>query len=80
MAKTQLEVYDALKPHVGDEGARFIAELLPADEIVTRDFLRSELAGFKAEMRSWMLGFFVPLWIGVYLTLATIVVSIFLAR
>lgn len=54
--------------------------MIPAEDYVTKEFFRSELAEFKAELRGWMLGFFVPLWIGVYLTLAAIVVSIFVGR
>lgn len=78
MVRSQVELYDALKGHVGEEGARLIAESLPVgDEIVTTGILRAEFAEFKAEMRGWMLGFFVPLWIGVYLTLAAIIISIF---
>jgi hypothetical protein len=81
MAKTHVELYEALKPHVGPEGAKLIAEVFPSsDELVTKDFFKAEFAEFKAEMRSWMLAFFVPLWIGVYLSLAAIVVSIFVGR
>jgi hypothetical protein len=29
MAKTQLEFYESLKPHLGEEGARLIAEVFP---------------------------------------------------
>jgi hypothetical protein len=57
-----------------------IAEAYPPSELVTKDYLDAKLAEFKSEMRSWMLSFFVPLWIGVYASLAAIVVSIFLAR
>jgi hypothetical protein len=42
--------------------------------------LRSDFAEFKADMRGWMLQFFVPLWIGVYATLGALVVSIVLKR
>ena len=81
MARTQVEFYEALKPHVGEERARLIAEVLPMDEVLTvpvfETKLNAALAEFKAEMRGWMLAFFVPLWIGVYLTLGAIVISIF---
>ena len=98
MMATNIELYEALKPHVGEEGARLIAEAVPgASELATKDDLklfrsdvlefknemraefqglRLEIAEFKAEMRGWMLKFFVPLWIGVYGTLGAIVVSI----
>jgi hypothetical protein len=84
MARTQVELYEALKPHVGEEGARLIAEVVPADEVLTVPVFRRELdaalAEFRAEIRGWTLAFFVPLWIGVYLTLGAIVISIFSGR
>ena len=54
-----------------------IAELFPQTEYVTKEHFDVTFAEFKAAMRSWMLAFFVPLWIGVYLSLAAIVISIF---
>ena len=37
MVKTNIELYEALKPHVGDDGARLIAEVVPtADELATK--------------------------------------------
>ena len=80
MSKTQLEFYEALKPYVGEEGARLIAEVFPPSELVTREYLDAKLGEFKSEMRGWMLAFFVPLWIGVYLTLGAIVISVFAGR
>ena len=54
MAKTQVQLSEALKPHVGEEGAKLIAEVFPSsDELITKEFLRAELSEFKAEMRSW---------------------------
>lgn len=75
MAKTQIEFYEALKQHIGEEGAKLIAEVVPADEIVTKGYLDAKFAEFKAEMRGWMLAFFVPLWIGVYATIAAILIK-----
>lgn len=84
MAKSQLEFYESLKPHVGEEGAKLIAEVFPPSELVTKEYfetvLDTKFSEFKAEQRAWMLAFFVPLWIGVYLSLAAIVVSIFVGR
>ncbi len=77
MTKTQLEFYEALKPHVGEEGARLIAEIFPQTEYVTREHFDVTIARLESKMRGWMLAFFVPLWIGVYLSLAAIVISIF---
>lgn len=57
-----------------------IAEVFPPRELVTKDYLDAKFGEFKAEQRAWMLAFFVPLWIGVYLSLAAIVVSIFVGR
>ncbi len=57
---------------------------MPTDELLTvavfEAKLDTALAEFRAEMRGWMLAFFVPLWIGVYLTLGAIVISIFSGR
>jgi hypothetical protein len=104
-----IELYEALKPHVGDDGARLIAEVVPAAEnLATKDDvqqtatalrnemsqlrtemgefrnemrvefvdMKREFAEFKAETRDWMLQYFVPLWIGVYGTLAATVIAI----
>jgi hypothetical protein len=53
------------------------------DDVATKSDiqeLREDLLVFKAEVRHWMLAFFVPLWIGVYGTLGAIVVSLILRR
>jgi hypothetical protein len=47
---------------------------------VTKEHFDVTFAGFEAKMRSWTLAFFVPLWIGVYLSLAAIVISMFVGR
>ncbi len=77
---THIELYEALKPTIGEEPARLIAEAVPAaQELATKadlQVLRTDLAEFKAEMRGSMLQFFVPLWIGVYATLGALIVSI----
>lgn len=71
---TNIELYEALKSRLGEEGARLLAERFPrSEELVTKADLRAELAELKADMRGWMLAFFVPLWIGVYGTLAAVV-------
>lgn len=41
---------------------------------------KADLAELKADMRGWMLAFFVPLWIGVYGTLGAVVISILVKR
>jgi hypothetical protein len=128
-----IDLYEALKPHIGEEGARLIAEAIPpARELVTKadidelrkatkadinelsgeftalsgeftvlrgEFtaLRSEftalrgefktsinelrlemkadIAELKAETRHWMMSYFVPLWLGVYGTLAALILT-----
>lgn len=65
---------------MGDQGARLIGEVVPATEnLATKDDiqeLRLEFAEFRAEIRGWLLKFFVPLWIGVYAALGAMIVSI----
>lgn len=71
MAKTNIELYEALKAPVGDEAARMIAEVVPAaDDLATKLDLES---GFNRQLR-WMIGMFVPVWLGVYASLVTLVV------
>jgi len=58
---THIELYEALKPHVGDEGARLISEVVPAAEnLATRTDLqdlraemRTEFGGMRSEMREF---------------------------
>jgi hypothetical protein len=121
-----IDLYEALKPHIGEEGARLIAEAIPpARELVTKadiDELRkatkadinelsgeftalsgeftvlrgeftalrgefktsinelrlemkADIAELKAETRHWMMSYFVPLWLGVYGTLAALILT-----
>jgi hypothetical protein len=71
MAKTNIELDEALKAPVGDEAARMIAEVVPAaKDVATKTDLES---GFNRQLR-WMIGMFVPLWLGVYASLATLIV------
>ncbi len=72
-----LELYEALKEHVGEEAARMIAEALPlSDRIVTESYLDARLDARLGQMEArifrWMLGFFATLWlsnVGVIVTL-----------
>jgi hypothetical protein len=82
MAKTNIELYEALRAPVGDEAARMIAEVVPAAEDLAT---KTDLADLRAEMhrefshmKGWMFAAMVPLWIGVYGTLVTLIV--FVAR
>jgi hypothetical protein len=78
---TDIELYEVLKPKLGEEGARLIAERLGDQAVATKadiQELRTDFAEFKAEMRDWMLRYFIPLWIGVYGTLGALIVSIVL--
>ena len=77
---TALELYEALKEHVGEGAARMIAEALPlSDRVVTESYLDARLGGLEGRMGQmearifrWMLGFFATLWVsnvGVIVTL-----------
>jgi hypothetical protein len=71
---TGLELYEALKPTIGEEAAKMIAEALPmTDRVATKadvDGLRADLASkadlhaMEARMFKWTLGFFATLWLG----------------
>lgn len=70
---TGLELYEALKPTVGEVAARMIAEVLPfSDRLVTKSDLDARLGQMEARLFRWMLGFFATLWlsnVGVIVTL-----------
>ena len=75
---TGLELYEALKPTLGEEAARMVAEALPmTDRVATKSDLaelatKSDLAHLEARMFRWILGFFATLWVsnvGVIVTL-----------
>jgi hypothetical protein len=62
MAPTNVELYEALKPTIGEDAARMIAEVVPpARDAATKDdvaavrlnveALRTEFAEFRGEMR-----------------------------
>ena len=80
---TGLELYEALKPTVGEEAARMIAETLPMTERVAAksdlEALGSRLEGqihaSEARMFRWMLGFFATLWVGNAALIVTIVLK-----
>jgi len=56
MAPTNVELYEALKPSVGELAARMIAEAVPAaQDLATKSdiqMLRSELLVFKNELQA----------------------------
>ena len=86
MSKRNIELYEALKGPVGHDAARMIAEVVPAaEDLATRlDLadLRGEMADLRAEMhrefshmKGWLFTAMVPVWLGVYGTLITLLVQ-----
>lgn len=72
---TKIEFYERLKEHIPDEAARLIAEEVNVeDELITKDYLHGELQSLRSDMFRWMLAFFAPLWLGVFGTLAAILI------
>ncbi len=72
-----LELYEALKPTVGEEAARMMAEALPiSEQAVTRDYLDARLGAFEARIFRWMLGFFATLWVAQAGMIAAILVKL----
>jgi hypothetical protein len=74
---TDIEFYQRLSKHLPEEAAKLIAEKMQTESpVATRDDVhRVELAieKLRSSTSRWNLMFFVPLWIGVYATLAAIV-------
>ena len=79
---TGLELYEALKPTVGEEAARMIAEALPMTERVATKadvaelVSKGDLHAMEARMFRWMLGFFATLWLGNAGLIVTIVLKL----
>lgn len=69
---TALELYDALKPHVGEEAARMIAQRLAMEE---QPATKGDLNAMEARIFRWMLGFFATLWLGNAALIVTIVLK-----
>jgi hypothetical protein len=84
MALTNIELYEELKKSVTEEAARMIAEVVPnADDLATKSDIarlegefaavRTDIARLGESLSDRMLRYFVPLWIAVYGSLATMV-------
>lgn len=69
---TALELYEALKPTVGEEAARMMAERLSTTEEVAT---KADLHTMEARIFRWMLGFFATLWLGNAALIVTIVLK-----
>jgi hypothetical protein len=70
---THVELYEALKPHVGREAAQMIADVVPpASNLATKD----DIQALRGDIFKWGLVFFVPLWLGVWGTLAALAVQL----
>ena len=78
MAASHVELYEALKPHIGEQAAGMIAEVIPpAANLATKEdieSLRGEIHALEARMYRWGMTLVVPMWIAVLGT----VVSLFL--
>lgn len=81
---TRIEFYERLREHIPDEAPRLIAEEMSTESTViakiehlaTKDDVhRVELAVEKLRSSTfrWNLLFFVPLWVGTYASLVTMV-------
>ncbi len=62
MVTTHVQLYEALKPHVGTEAAQMIADVVPpASNLATKEDIQS----LRADLFRWGLTFFVPMWLAV---------------
>lgn len=85
MAMSNVELYEALKGSIREAAARMIAEVVPPSrELATKTDIANvltELAVLRGEVKSiarlqqWMLGFFVPLWVGTFGTVVAVVLK-----
>lgn len=88
---TSVELYEALKDKLGQRGARMLADTVPiAADVATRadierleltvdrklESLRADFERARAETGRLLLLFFLPLWLGVYGTLAALIVTV----
>lgn len=80
MSPTHVELYEALKPTVGAEAARMIAEVVPpAVDVATKsdiESLRGEIHAESSRTIKWMLGFFIPVWAGTWATVIAVIVKL----
>jgi hypothetical protein len=81
MVERNIDLHEALKRSVNEEAARMIAEVLPAgDDLATKAYVDQRIATLTADMhrefssvKGWMIAMMVPLWLGVYGTLLTLI-------
>lgn len=81
MALTHVELYEALKGRLGERAAALIADVVPAARDLATKTDIAELSakidvGF-AQIRTlrWMLGLFLPMWFGTWVTLVALVLK-----
>lgn len=71
---TNVELYEALKPHVGQEAAGMIAEVVPpARDLATKldiadvrqeiSDVRREISDLRADIGHKFMTYFIPLWV-----------------
>jgi hypothetical protein len=87
MTQTNVALYEALKPSIGEDAARMIAEIFPpASDLATKSDLREGFAavreGFakvRGEMQAesktnlrWIIGLFVPVWVATWGTMIAV--------
>ncbi len=70
---TGLELYEALKPTVGEEAAKMIAGRLALTEQVAT---KADLHAMEARIFRWMLGFFSTLYLGMAGMIVTMIVKL----
>jgi hypothetical protein len=69
---THVELYRALEPHVGEEAAQLIADVVPpAANLATKE----DIQALRADIYKWGLTAVIPVWVGVLGTLAVLIVE-----
>ena len=87
MALTHVQLYEALKPTVGEDAARLMAEVVPpAENLATKAdiadvvaHMNEQFAKVRTEMHAetnrtirWMMGFLISAWVGSFGSLVAI--------
>ena len=77
---SHVELYEALKPTVGEEAARMIANVIPAAaELATKqdvERLRTEIAAGDLRTIKWLVGIFLPILVGIWGTVIAVLIKI----
>ncbi len=69
---THVELYRALQPHVGEDAAQMIADVVPpAANLATKE----DVQALRADLFKWGLSAVIPIWVGVWGSLVVLILD-----